>query len=157
MGVGAARILSGRSRPGSCVTGKGGKGGDAMGGVGSSRILGGHSRLVSRVVGTMGGGVGADAMGRGVGAGDAMGGGVGGVGAVDGGVWGCGAVGGGGGGCGAVGGGGGCGVRRHVRKKEARLEEEGVAACKRRWGKGAAGVGLVRVKGLFIYMCLRLM
>jgi hypothetical protein len=124
--------LSGHSRPGSRVTGKGGKGGDAMGGVGSSRILGGHSRLGSRVVGAMRGVVGADAMGRGVGAGGAMGGGVGGVGAVDGRVWGCGAVG---------GGGRGCGVRRRVRKKAVRLEEEGAAACKRRWGKGAAGVG----------------
>jgi hypothetical protein len=75
-----------------------------------------------------------------------MGGGVGGVGTVDGGVWGCGAVG---------GGGGGCGLRRRVRKKEARLEEEGAAACKRRWGKGAVGVGI----GLEVclYMCLRLM
>jgi hypothetical protein len=43
-----------------------------------------------------------------------------------------------------------------VRNKEARLEEEGATACKRRWGKGAAGVGLVRVRGLFIYVCLRL-
>jgi hypothetical protein len=44
-----------------------------------------------------------------------------------------------------------------ARLEEARLEEEGAATCKRRWGKGAAGVGLVRVRGLFIYMCLRLM
>jgi hypothetical protein len=67
MGVGAARILSGRSRPESCVMGEGGKGDDAMGGVGSSRILSGRSRPGSLVVGAMGGGVGAGAMGRGVG------------------------------------------------------------------------------------------
>jgi hypothetical protein len=45
--------------------------------------------------------------------------------------------------CGAVGGGGrGCAVWRRVRKKAVRLEEEGAAACKRRWGKGAVGVGM---------------
>jgi hypothetical protein len=80
-------------------------------GVGGAQILSGRSRPGSRVVGAMGGGVGVDAMGRGVGAGGAMGGGVWGVGAVDGGVW----------GCGAVGGGGGAAAPWE--------EEEGVAAC----------------------------
>jgi hypothetical protein len=38
-------------------------------------------------------------------------------------------------------------------EEEVGLEEEGAAACKRRWGKGAAGVVLVRVRVCF-YICL---